>query len=242
MKAIYLKEIRGFFSSLSGYLIICIFLLVSGLFVFVFDGEFNVLNYGFADLTPFFLLIPWLLMFLIPAICMRSFTVERELGTLEILLTRPISIRGLIGGKFLAAFTLIVLALIPTLIYVITVGELGTTTYNIDLGSTFGSYLGALLLALSYTAISIFASTITKNQIVAFLVAAMICFAMYFGFEGIAGYMSSDTFLASLGMKYHYESMARGVLDTRDVIYFLSVGVFFFALSEISLKTSLDRN
>jgi ABC-2 type transport system permease protein len=242
MKAIYLKEIRGFFSSLSGYLVICIFLLVSGLFVFVFDGEFNVLNYGFADLTPFFLLIPWLFMFLIPAICMRSFTVERDLGTLEILLTRPISIRSLIGGKFLAALTLIILALVPTLLYVFTVGELGTTSYNIDLGSTLGSYLGTILLALGYTSIAIFSSTITKNQIVAFLVAAMLCFAMYFGFEGIGDYVSSDTVLASFGMKYHYESMARGVLDTRDVIYFVSVAVFFFALSEISLKTSLDRN
>lgn len=242
MRAIYLKELRGFFSSLSGYLIICIFLLVSGLFVFVFDGEFNVLNYGFADLTPFFLVVPWLFMFLIPAICMRSFTVERELGTLEIVLTRPISIRSLIGGKYLAALTLILLALVPTVLYVLTVGELGTSSYNIDLGSTLGSYLGTILLALSYTAIALFSSTITKNQIVAFLGAALLCFTMYFGFEGIAGYVSSDSLLTSFGMKYHYESMARGVLDTRDVIYFVSVAVFFFALSEISLKSSLGRN
>ncbi len=241
MKAIYLKELRGFFSSLSGYLVICIFLLISSLFVFVFDGEFNVLNYGFADLTPFFLLIPWLFMFLIPAICMRSFTVERDLGTLEILLTRPISIRGLIGGKFLAALSLIVIALIPTVIYVITIGELGTSSYNIDLGSTLGSYLGTLLLALGYTSISIFCSTITSNQIVAFLAAAVLCFAIYFGFEGAASYVSSDTLIPSFGMKFHYESMARGVLDTRDVIYFLSVAVFFFALSEISLKSSLSK-
>jgi len=148
----------------------------------------------------------------------------------------------LIGGKFLAALTLIILALIPTLLYVITVGELGTTSYNIDLGSTLGSYLGTILLALGYTSIAIFCSTVTKNQIVAFLVAAMGCFTMYFGFEGISSYVSSDTVLASFGMKYHYESMARGVLDTRDLIYFVSVAVFFFALSEISLKTSLDRN
>jgi ABC-2 type transport system permease protein len=212
------------------------------LFVFVFDGEFNVLNYGFADLTPFFLVVPWLFMFLIPAICMRSFTVERELGTLEIVLTRPISIRSLIGGKYLAALTLILLALIPTVLYVLTVGELGTSSYNIDLGSTLGSYLGTILLALSYTAIALFSSTITKNQIVAFLGAALLCFTMYFGFEGIVGYVSSDSLLTSFGMKYHYESMARGVLDTRDVIYFVSVAVFFFALSEISLKSSLGRN
>ncbi|PRP66420.1 gliding motility-associated ABC transporter permease subunit GldF [Nonlabens agnitus] len=242
MKAIYLKEIRGFFSSLSGYLVLCIFLLVSGLFVFVFDGEFNVLNYGFADLTPFFLLIPWLFMFLIPAICMRSFTVERDLGTLEILLTRPISIRSLIGGKFAAAFTITTLALVPTIIYVITVGTLGQTSYNIDLGSTFGSYLGALLMSLGYVSISIWCSTVTKNQIIAFLIAALVCFVMYFGFEGAAGYLVTDDLIASFGMKYHYESMARGVIDTRDVVYFVSVAVFFFALSEISLKKSLNRN
>lgn len=242
MRAIYLKEIRGFFSSLSGYLVLCIFLLVSGLFVFVFDGEFNVLNYGFADLTPFFLLIPWLFMFLIPAICMRSFTVERDLGTLEILLTRPISIRGLIGGKFAAAFTITLLALIPTIIYVVTIGSLGKTPYNIDLGSTAGSYLGALLMSLGYVSISIWCSTITKNQIIAFLIAALCCFVMYFGFEGVAGYLATDDIVASFGMKYHYESMARGVLDTREVIYFISVSLFFFALSEISLKTSLNNN
>ncbi len=242
MKAIFWKEIRSFFSSISGYLVLCIFLLVSSLFVFVFDGEFNILDYGFADLTPFFLLVPWIFMFLIPAVCMRSFTVERDLGTIELLLTRPIKIRELIAGKMLAAFVIVVLALIPTLVYVLTIGSLGQVPYNLDMGSTIGSYLGAILLALSYSSIAVCCSTVTKNQVIAFLIAALLCFVLYFGFEGIAGYLNTDVTVNAIGMKYHYESMARGVIDTRDVIYFLSVAIFFFALSEISLKSSLKSN
>ena len=237
MKAIFLKELHGFFAGLTGYLVIGIFLLISSLFVFVFKGEYNILDYGFADLAPFFLIIPWLFMFLIPAVTMRSFTIERNLGTLEMLVTRPISIRKLVAGKYLAALVLIVIALIPTLVYVWSLGRLGETSYNLDYGSTFGSYLGAILLAMSYTAIGIFSSTVTSNQVVAFLLSAVLCFVLYFGFEGLSSYLSDSDFLASLGLKYHYESMARGVIDTRDVTYFLSVAILFFALSEISLKS-----
>lgn len=241
MKAIFIKELNGFFSSLTGYLVIGIFLIITSLFIFIFKGEYNILDYGFADLAPFFLIIPWLFMFLIPAVTMRSFTVERNLGTLEMLSTRPISTRKLIGGKYLAALVLIIIALIPTLIYVYSLGQLGETPNNLDYGSTFGSYLGAILLAMSYTSIGVFSSTVTSNQIVAFLLAAVLCFVFYFGFDGLNNYLADNDFLASLGLKYHYESMARGVLDTRDVIYFLSVAVLFFALSEISLKTILSK-
>lgn len=241
MKAIFIKELNGFFSSLTGYLVIGIFLIITSLFIFIFKGEYNILDYGFADLAPFFLIIPWLFMFLIPAVTMRSFTVERNLGTLEMLSTRPISTRKLIGGKYLAALVLIIIALIPTLIYVYSLGQLGETPNNLDYGSTFGSYLGAILLAMSYTSIGVFSSTVTSNQIVAFLLAAVLCFIFYFGFDGLNNYLADNDFLSSLGLKYHYESMARGVLDTRDVIYFLSVAVLFFALSEISLKTILSK-
>lgn len=241
MKAIFIKELNGFFSSLTGYLVIGIFLIITSLFIFIFKGEYNILDYGFADLAPFFLIIPWLFMFLIPAVTMRSFTVERNLGTLEMLSTRPISTRKLIAGKYLAALVLIIIALIPTLIYVYSLGQLGETPNNLDYGSTFGSYLGAILLAMSYTSIGVFSSTVTSNQIVAFLLAAVLCFIFYFGFDGLNNYLADNDFLASLSLKYHYESMARGVLDTRDVIYFLSVAVLFFALSEISLKTILSK-
>lgn len=235
MRAIYLKELRSYFSSITGYLVMSIFLLVTSLFLFVFDGEFNILNYGFADLSPFFLLVPWLFMFLIPAVTMRSFTMERNLGTLEMIFTRPISYRNIVAGKYLASITLIIIALIPTLLYVFTVGQLGETTNNLDLGSTLGSYVGVFLLVLCYVAIGIFCSSVTSNQIIAFLLAAVLCFIMYFGFEGFSTVINNDG-LAFLGLKFHYESMARGVIDTRDVIYFLSVAVLFFALSEMSLK------
>ena len=241
MKAIYLKELVGFFSGITGYLVIGLFLLITGMFVFVFEGDFNVLDYGFADLTPFFLIVPWLFIFLIPAITMRSITTERNLGTLEMLVTRPVGLRKLLLGKYFAALTLMILALIPTLIYLYSVGRLGETVNNLDYGSTLGSYLGLVFIAMAYTAIGIFASTVTSNQIVAFLVAAVLMFAMYFGFEGLSGMGAQSDLLLSFGLKYHYESMARGVLDTRDIIYFMSVGVFFFALSEISLKLILGR-
>jgi ABC-2 type transport system permease protein len=237
MKAIFLKELTGFFASVTGYLVIGIFLVISSLFVFVFKGEYNILDYGFADLAPFFLIIPWLFMFLIPAVTMRSFTIERNLGTLEMLTTRPISSRKLVAGKYVAALVLIVIALIPTLFYIFSIGQLGETTNNLDYGSTFGSYLGAILLAMSYTAVGIFSSTVTSNQVVSFLLAAVLCFILYFGFDGISSYLSDSDFLVSLGFKYHYESMAKGVIDTRDVIYFLSSAVLFLALSELSLKS-----
>ncbi|WP_405352092.1 gliding motility-associated ABC transporter permease subunit GldF [Nonlabens sp. Asnod3-H03] len=235
MKAIYLKELRSYFSSITGYLVIAIFLLVTSLFLFVFDGEFNILNYGFADLSPFFLLIPWLFIFLIPAVTMRSFTIERNLGTLEMIFTRPISFRSIIAGKYLAGVTLIVIALLPTLLYVFTIAQLGETLNNLDIGSTIGSYAGVMLLVLCYVAIGVFCSSLTANQIIAFLLSAVLCFIMYFGFEGFSTVIENDG-LAFLGLKYHYESMARGVIDTRDVIYFLSIAVLFFALSELSLK------
>jgi ABC-2 type transport system permease protein len=242
MKAVYLKEMRGYFNGITGFLIICLFLLVCGLFVFAFDGPYNILNYGFADLSPFFLLLPWLFIILIPASTMRTFTMERELGTLEMLVTRPVSIYSIVGGKSLAAFTLTLLALLPSLLYVFTVGTLGVEYFNLDLGSTAGGYLGAIMLAMVYTSISIFCSTLVKNQIIALLLAALLCFGFYFGFESLSEYVTTDDFVPSLGIKYHYESIARGVLDTRDIVYFISLSLFFFALSVISLKISLDRD
>ncbi len=242
MKAIYFKELRSYFSSITGYLVISIFLLITSLFLFVFNGEFNLLDYGFADLSPFFLLAPWLFIFLIPAITMRSFTTERHLGTLEIMVTRPVSFYQLIAGKYFAAVTLILIALIPTLLYVITIGMLGETSFNLDIGSTAGSYMGLILIALVYTAIGIFCSSLSSNQISAFLLSASLCFIIYYGFEGIASILLDQDWVAQLGMQYHYESIARGVIDTRDVIYFISVAVFFFALSEKSLKTIIQKS
>ncbi|SFI97242.1 gliding motility-associated ABC transporter permease subunit GldF [Olleya namhaensis] len=235
MLAILKKEINSFFASPIGYLVIAIFLLLNGLFLWVFKGEFNILDNGFADLSPFFLLAPWILIFLIPAVTMRSFSDEKKQGTLELLLTKPISTLQLVLGKYFGAFVLIIIALLPTILYVYTVYQLGNPTGNIDFGSTLGSYFGLLFLVAAYTAIGVFASTLSDNQIVAFIVAVFLCLFFFIGFEGIADVASSNM-IEQLGMNAHYKSMSRGVLDTRDIIYFLSVTILFIALTKFNIK------
>ncbi len=234
MYAILKKEITSFFASPIGYLVIGLFLVVTGLFLWVFEGDFNVLNSGFADLAPFFQLAPWIFIFLIPAITMRSFSDEQKAGTLELLLTKPITTLQLVLGKYFGAFILICLALIPTLIYVFIIYDLGNPVGNLDVGVTIGSYLGLLFLAGAYVAIGVFASVITDNQIVAFIIAVFLCFLLYFGFEGIGSYNlfgNADGLIQNLGMQSHYDSISRGVLDTRDLIYFLSITAFFIFLT-----------
>ena len=182
MLAILKKEINTFFASPIGYLVIGVFLLLNGLFLWVFKSEFNIFSNGIASLSSFFLLAPWILIFLVPAVTMRSFSDEKKQGTLELLVTKPISHFQIVLGKYLGAFVLIVLALLPTLLYVYTVSQLGNSETGLDLGSTLGSYFGLLFLVAAYTAIGIFASTLSDNQIVTFIIAVFICFFMYFGF------------------------------------------------------------
>ncbi len=237
MIAILKKEINSFFTSPIGYLVIALFLLVNGLFLWLFKGEFNILDYGFASLSPYFMLSPWILLFLIPAVTMRSFSDEKKQGTLELLLTKPISHLHIVLGKYLGAFFLIVIALIPSLLYVYTVHQLGNPVGNFDLGSTIGSYFGLLFLIAAYTAIGIFASALTNNQIVAFIIAVFICFFFYFGFSGIADF-TTNSFVENLGMDTHYKSMSRGVLDTRDIIYFMSVTTFFVYVTVLRISTN----
>lgn len=238
MKAILFREIKSFFGSPIGYLVIAIFLLLNGLFLWVFEGDFNILDSGFADLSPFFTLAPWILIFLIPAVTMRSFSDEKKQGTLELLLTKPITIWQIVNGKFLGALLLIVIAIIPTLIYVWVIYGLGLPEGNIDLGSTLGSYFGLLFLISAYSAIGIFTSTLSDNQIVAFILSVFLCFFFYFGFEGLAGYLTSiENIISSLGMDSHFKSMSRGVLDTRDIIYFVSVMVLFLSFTVFKLKS-----
>lgn len=238
MKSILLREVKSFFGSPIGYLVIAIFLLLNGLFLWVFDGEYNILNSGFADLTPFFTVAPWVLIFLIPAVTMRSFSDEKKQGTIELLMTKPISIWEIVTGKFFGAFLLIVIAIIPTLIYVYVIYGLGMPEGNIDMGSTLGSYFGLLFLIAGYTAVGIFTSTLSENQIVAFIVSVFLCFILYFGFEGIASqFKNFEDVIAFFGMDYHFKSMSRGVIDTRDVTYFVSVSVLFLSLTVYQLKT-----
>ena len=239
MKALLFREIKSFFGSPIGYLVIAVFLLLNGLFLWVFDGDFNILNSGFADLSPFFKLAPWILIFLIPAVTMRSFSDENKQGTIELLFTKPLSIWEIVGGKFLGAFILIVLAILPTLVYVWVVSSLGNPVGSIDMGSTMGSYFGLLFLIAAYTAIGIFTSTLSDNQIVAFIVAVFLCFVFYFGFDGIASFFGNNSrFVAGLGMDFHFKSMSRGVIDTRDVVYFLSATFLFLCITVYKLKAS----
>lgn len=240
MLAILKKEINSFFSSPIGYLVIAVFLLLNGLFLWLFKGEFNILDSGFADLSAFFLLAPWILIFLIPAVTMRSFSDEKKQGTLELLLTKPISNLQIVLGKYFGAFILIIIALIPTLLYVFTFNKLGNPEGNLDMGSTLGSYFGLLFLVAAYTAIGIFSSTLSDNQIVAFIIAVFICFFFYFGFEGLSNYnLFGDTFyIEKLGMESHFKSMSRGVLDTRDIIYFISITILFIILTKLNIQNS----
>jgi ABC-2 type transport system permease protein len=240
MKAILFKEFRSFFGSPIGYLVIALFLLLNGLFLWVFEGEYNILNSGFADMTPFFTIAPWILLFLIPAVTMRSFSDEKKQGTMELLLTKPMSLLEIVNGKFLGAFVLLLIAIIPTLVYVKVIYDLGLPEGNLDFGSTLGSYFGLLFLMGAYTSIGIYTSSLSDNQIVAFLLAVLLSFILYFGFQGISNYEAFGSFgsvVASFGMDNHYKSMSRGVIDTRDVIYFLSITVFFILLTVNKLKS-----
>lgn len=239
MKSILIKELNSFFSSPIGYLVIAVFLIVNSLFLWVFSGNFNILEGGFADLNSYFFIAPWIFIFLIPAITMRSFSEEKSNGTLELLKTKPITMWQLVLGKYLGALLLTIFALIPTLIYVYSVYKLGNPEGNIDFGSTLGSYLGLLFLAGSYTSIGIFASSLTKNQIVAFIIAVFSCFILFYGFEAIANFSLFGKFdytVQSIGMNEHYKSISKGVIDTRDLIYFISITYLFLVLTNFRLQ------
>ncbi|MCX8211636.1 MAG: ABC-2 type transport system permease protein [Neolewinella sp.] len=239
MLAIYTKEINAFFSSLIGYIVIAVFLMVMGFFMFVVPDS-SLLRFGYASLGPFFTLAPNVLTFIIPAICMRAFAEEKQTGAIELLVTRPLRDVEIIMGKFLACLTLVVIALIPTLLYYYTVYQLGAPVGNIDAGGTIGSYLGLVLLSMAFVAIGLFASSLTSNQIVGFLLALALTFFFYFGFDLVASIPSFDgkpsLFIESLGMQAHFRSLGRGLIDSRDVVYFLSVTAFFLLLTVLSLE------
>ena len=236
MLAILKKEFNSFFASPIAYLVIGIFLLVNGLFLWVFNDDFNILNAGFADLNSFFYLAPWVLLFLVPAITMKTFADEFQSGTIEILKTRPITNSQIVLGKFFAVLLLIIIAIIPTYIYLYSVSQLGNPIGNIDYGSTIGSYVGLLLLASSYASIGVFTSSTSKNQIVAFLLAVFIAFFFYYGFDAVSNLFGNYSYTLKLfGMNEHFKSISRGVLDTRDVFYFLSIIVFFLFITKQKL-------
>ena len=244
MRALILKEIRSFFSSLIGYVVISAFLLMLGLFLWVFPGPWNILNGGVASMDSFFTLAPWVLLFLVPAITMRSFSEESRSGTLELLLTHPLLEGQIISAKFFGAISLIAMSLLPTLSFVWVIGELGNPEWNLDLGSIIGSYLGLFLLATSMAAIGIFASTTTKQPLVAFLFAMVLSTIGYIGFTALSDFAllgSWDYMFENIGFEAHYRSLSRGLIDTRDIAYFIFVDVLFLQLARFKLAVERGR-
>jgi ABC-2 type transport system permease protein len=240
MVALFRKEIAGFFSSLTGYIVIVVFLLATGLFMWVIPGGNNVLNYGYADMDTFFALAPWIFMFLIPAITMRLFADEKKSGTIELLMTRPISDLAIVTGKYLAALTIAVIALLPTFIYFISIYRLGNPVGAMDVGGTWGSYLGLFFLAAVYTAIGLFCSSLTDNTIAAFILSLVLVVLFFYGFDAASTLLanqSGEFFLQGLSIYRHYRSMSRGVIDTRDVVYFLALIALFISLTRFKLQS-----
>ncbi len=233
MLPIISREIHSFFSGIIGYLVVTIFVVTNGLFLWIFQGDYNIFDSGFADISPFFELAPWVLLFLVPAVCMKAFSDEKKTGTLELLFTKPLTVNQIVLGKYLAAVLLVVIALIPSILYVYTISELGNPPGNWDLGSTLGSYFGLLFLIFGYAAIGIFSSTLTQSQIAAFIISIFLCLFFYYGFEGLS---TASLDLSGFGFKTHYESISRGVIDTRNLVYFLSITGFFIGLTALSLK------
>ena len=240
MYSLYRKEINSYLSSLIGYIFIGVFLVIAGLFIWVFPNLNNVFFTNLASLQGLFNTAKFLFLFLVPAITMRTFAEEKRSGTLELLLTKPLTDTQIITAKFLASLTLLVIALLPTLIYVVSVYNLGSPPGNIDLGSTWGSYLGLIFLGATFISIGIFSSSITTNQIVAFVLAAPLCFILYFGFEFIYEFEVLGNFgviIKKIGIDYHYNSISRGVIDTRDLLYFISVTLIFIIATRIILMS-----
>ncbi len=240
MLSLLLKEIKSFLSSLIGYIAMAVFLVLTGLFLWVFPGDFNVLDLGFAELEPFFTLAPWVFMFLIPAITMRTFSEEMRTGTIELLYTRPLSDMQIILAKTLAGVFLVILALLPTLVYVYSLYVLGNPRGNLDMGGVWGSYLGLLFLASAFVSIGVFASSITQNQVVAFIIAVFLCFFVFIGFESISSFAVMgplDSVVQQLGILEHYRSMSRGVIDSRDVVYFAALFIVFLLFTKTVLQS-----
>lgn len=240
MLAIFKKEINQFFSSITGYVAIIVFLLANGLMLFVFPDT-SLLDYGYANLDPLFDLAPLIFLLLIPAITMRSFADEFKGGTMELLGTKPLTGWQIVLGKFWASALIVLISILPTFIYYVAIHQLSATPGNIDNGGILGAYIGLLLLGAVFTSIGIWASSLTSNAVIAFLVAIFTCYLFYNGFDALSKVQAFtggwDYYLQMAGIKFHYNSISRGVIDSRDIIYFASVTGLMLYLT----KTSLQR-
>jgi ABC-2 type transport system permease protein len=238
MLALLKKELGSYFSSVTGYVAIIVFLIVNGLFMWVFPGELNLLDAGYANIDTLFLLAPWIFLFLVPAVTMRTFAGEKEQGTIELLLTRPVSDLLIIVSKYLAGILVVMLALLPLLIAFWSIVRLGNPPGNIDMGATWGSFIGLFLLAAIYASIGIFSSSLTTNPVIAFILAAILCFFFFIGFESIGSlFYTHHSFINNLGINAHYQSIRRGVVDLRDITYFISVVLIFLYASRLVLQS-----
>ena len=239
MLTILQKEFNAFLNSPVAYVVLGVFLIATGLFVWVFPDS-SVLDYGYADLQTLFSLAPWIFLFLIPALTMRTFAEEKKAGTIELLLTRPLTDGQIIGGKYFACLLLALLALIPTLLYYFSVYKLGSPEGNIDSAATVGSYLGLALLAAVFAAIGILASALTRDQIIThFLVAVVGCFLVYSGFDSLASVLqgSAAYYVSQLGIAAHYRDLSKGLVDSRDLVYFLSVVAIALQATRLALRS-----
>ena len=236
MITLWRKEVITFFSSVTGYLVAGVFLLMTALFLWVIPGNLNIPFGGYASLDSLFWIAPWLYLFLVPAVTMRLFSEEKKSGTMELLFTKPVTDWQIVTGKYLAGLTLVVISLLPTLIYFFSVNRLAQPVGNMDIGATWGSYIGLVLLAAVYTSIGVFTSSITGNQIVAFILAVVVCFVFYNGFQAMASmpfFRPVSGFIVFMGIDEHYQSISRGVVDSRDLVYFAGIIVFFLALTRM---------
>lgn len=242
MYALLKKELSSFFSTLTGYVVVTVFLLTNGLFLWIFSGEstgMNILDGGYATLEPLFTIAPWVFMFLVSAVTMRLFSEESRVGTMELLLTHPISDMQIVMAKYLSGIFLVIISILPTLVYFFTVYALGNPVGNLDTGATCGAYIGLFFLAAIYTSIGLFVSSLFDNQIVSFIMSMLICFMFYIGFDflgGIGGMNEYGSVLAKLGINEHYRSISRGVVDSRDIIYYVSISAMFLYFAQISVS------
>jgi ABC-2 type transport system permease protein len=233
------KEISQFFSSLTGYIAVILFLLINGMFLFLLQDS-NIFDFGYASLDKFFELAPWVFIFLVPAVAMRSFSDEFRTGTFEILKTKPVTSLQIVLGKYFSVILVVIIALIPTLLYVFTIKTLSVTG-AIDKGGIAGSYLGLIFLSAVFSAISICCGSFTSNAIVSFLISAFMCLVLYFGFNAISSISvfsgNADYYIEMLGIDFHYQSISRGVVDSRDLTYFLSLIVLSIFITQKKLKS-----
>lgn len=239
MIAIFKKEVWSYFGNWSAWLIIAAFSLIGSLFLFFFENDSNIFDIGSATLQSYFTLAPWLLMFIIPALSMKSLAEEEQSGTLTWLFSQPIKISEIIGGKFLTVWFIGILCLLPSLVYLYTVYVLEVPTGNIDLGATAGSYFGLVLLIAAFSAVGILASSLSQNQIMAYLLGVFLCFILYFGIEQLASYKllgGADYLLSNLGFYQHFIAFTRGLIDTRDVFYFLLVIAICLFLAKVFVE------